>query len=646
MSFSTDLGNSHSVKFYIRDLDTSAKVYLQNTKKHQLHFDFAQEVLGIPGTADQFAADTYTGKDRRAMAGTLIFYPSVSGSAQGATPNVGAPWTINFLPGDPVTPDQVRLAHRLIEERITCLQWAGPERRLVYVPAAAAREGEARSDARGFERVGIGWMSHEDLYGAIAIQTLNPGVAFGTLKRMTSEELARTVVSSRDVLLLTRVPNELPVVGGTITEELQTPLAHVNVAARTRGTPNLAYPEASRDPVIAPLIGKLVRFEVNDGGYSLRQATLVEAEAFWNGRTRERTVPGFDLSLTGVPSFDEIGFADSARVGVKAANLAELSNLLGENAPRKGLAVPFVHYDSFMSAGRSSAALCDGAKAACASGGRDGSACERARVLCLPPSGEPETFNALLDRVLEDPSFKQDTVLRDAVLDSVRYLIVHTPVDPAFGDLLDARIAELFGTAKVKIRSSTNSEDLPGFSGAGLYDSVGAYAAGKDAGSKVVAKVFASVWGFRAFEERAFWNIDHRAVRMGCAINQAFTDELANGVLITENVGDPGVYGMYVNVQKGEEEVTNPTGGALPEIFSILADTGYDVARLRFSSLSPGLPLLSAQEVASLYQAGDKARTHFSRLYGRHVILDIEFKLTPEHTIVFKQARPYTVPAS
>jgi pyruvate,water dikinase len=193
--------------------------------------------------------------------------------------------------------------------------------------------------------------------------------------------------------------------------------------------------------------------------------------------------------------------------------------------------------------------------------------------------------------------------------------------------------------------AATVSEDLPNFSGAGLYNSYGAHAAGADAGSKVIAKVFASIWSFREFEERSFWNIDHTAVRMGCAINAAFTDELANGVLITANVADPTVYGMYVNVQKGEESVTNPTGGALPEIFTILADTGYQVVRHRFSSLSPSTPLLSDNEVAALYQAADKARTHFAPLYGQapqQLIPDMEFKLTPEHTIAFNQARPYT----
>ncbi len=49
--------------------------------------------------------------------------------------------------------------------------------------------------------------------------------------------------------------------------------------------------------------------------------------------------------------------------------------------------------------------------------------------------------------------------------------------------------------------------------------------------------------------------------------------------------------------------------------------------------------------MAALFQAANKARARFAPLYGvspEQLILDMEFKLTPSHTIVFKQARPYT----
>jgi hypothetical protein len=98
---------------------------------------------------------------------------------------------------------------------------------------------------------------------------------------------------------------------------------------------------------------------------------------------------------------------------------------------------------------------------------------------------------------------------------------------------------------------------------------------------------------------------------------------------------------------QGEQSVTNPTRGALPEAFSIIdGPAGVQVARQRFSTLSPERPLLTDDEVEALHRAAAKAQAHFEPLYelsSGQLILEMEFKLTPEHVIVFKQARPYTV---
>jgi phosphoenolpyruvate synthase/pyruvate phosphate dikinase len=225
------------------------------------------------------------------------------------------------------------------------------------------------------------------------------------------------------------------------------------------------------------------------------------------------------------------------------------------------------------------------------------------------------------------------------------YLISHGAVDPAFGAALDLRVAESFGQAKVRLRSSTNAEDLPGFSGAGLYESLSAYGSGTARASARIREVWASVWTFRAFEERQFWNIDHRAMRMGIAVNLAVDDEVANGVLITQNLANPGAPGMYVNVQAGEVEVTNPENGAIPEVFSIIPappQQGFQIVRQRFSSLSPGRALLDDGEVARLAMAASQVEQHFASQYPDRPPLDLEFKFHgSERRLLMKQARPY-----
>ncbi len=642
----TDLGRAVVVKFYIDDLPGEPTVYFQDTLKHPLHYDFVRNVLGRAVTPGDFYRQTYRGADRTGMAGSILYYPELLTKSAFLGEHTSAPFVVTFFPSDDLSPGQAMTAHRLIEERLGCAALIGGDRRLAYLPAGGIQELEAAAQGAGFAARDAAWLVRAELYGNMTQQLLNPGLAYGTLRLLSPEELETAIVSYTDILLLTRLPNNLPVVGGTITEELQTPLAHVNVAARNRGTPNMSLLSASTDLRIAPFLGKLVRFEIKDGAFTLEETTLDEAEAFWATQHGDPLVPEFDLEMSGLPRFSELAFSDSVSVGVKAANLAELHRILPD-ATSDGFAVPFRHYHEFTLAAVVDPARCDAAMESCVTGGRATAVCGQAHDLCSAAAEPVVSLDAYLRLALEDPSFKSDAVLRDAVLDGIRFFFTATPVDPAFGTALDARVAEIFGADKVKLRSSTNSEDLPNFSGAGLYSSHGAWANGENSASIVIRQVWASVWNRDAFEERAFWNIDHLAVKMGVAVNVAFTSESANGVIITQNIADLTVAGMYVNDQLGDISVTNPEGGALPEVFSIIPDPagGVQASYLRYSSLSPGAPLLTPEEILSLYTVSEIAHEHFSQLYGKDpaaFALDVEFKFWGSPRRVYlKQARPY-----
>jgi hypothetical protein len=638
----TELGPSLSVKFYLRKLDTTPEVYFQDTKKYPLHYAFAWKVLNFQGSLTAFEAATYHGADRTAMAGTLVLYPKVhAGSGQRT---FDAPMALTFFPSDDLTPTQAARAHRLIEERIGFLSVHGPADRLTYLPAGEVQEQQLTANPKPLDQQGSAWLTRQALYGGLTVQILNPGLAFGTLRRLSPEDLQTTVVSFTDVLVLTRLPNELPIVGGTITEELQTPLAHVNVAARTRGTPNLAYLDAGKDLKITGLLNKLVRFEVQDGGWDLREATLTEANAFWDAQKKPPFTPPSDDARKDLPAFADLGFGDAQTVGVKAANLAELKHLLKDKSP-DGFAIPFGWFRAFTLATQVTPAACQAARVRCAGTGRPAQVCDAAKALCQPPQGS-ETLQAHAERLMQNEAFRTDAVLRDAALLGLRNHFEQAPVDPVFEQALAERVLAVVGDVDLRLRSSTNAEDLAGFSGAGLYTSVAANASGSKSAAKRVRQVWASVWSWRAFEERSFWNIDHLAMRMGVAVTPAFADEQANGVLITQNLADPGVAGLYVNVQKGEVPVTNPEGGATPEIFSILpAPAGLQVARQCYSSLSPDTPLLSTAELGALFLAAMKVQDHFAPLYGQSpaaMALDIEFKFHgPQRALLIKQVRPY-----
>jgi phosphoenolpyruvate synthase/pyruvate phosphate dikinase len=108
----------------------------------------------------------------------------------------------------------------------------------------------------------------------------------------------------------------------------------------------------------------------------------------------------------------------------------------------------------------------------------------------------------------------------------------------------------MVGEGGVFVRSSTNAEDLPGFNGAGLYDTV-PNVRGAAALSSAVRGVWASVWNLRAYEEREFYGIDHRHV-YGAVLVQVGVDATAAGVLVTAHPTDSSVRKVYsINAKSG-----------------------------------------------------------------------------------------------
>lgn len=642
----TELGESVAVKFYISDLNDDPEVYFIDTARHQLHYYFVRNVLGSSLSRQAYDAETYNGEDRKGMAGTILFYPDLIAESAVIGGETRSPLTIEYFPTDDLSPRLALLAYGLIEERMLFAALHGSHSRLFYLPPTANHESAMVSETADFTRRSALWLKREEIYGGIDLQLLNQGIAYGKLRLLTPEELEREPVSFKDIAVLPRLPNELPLLGGTITEELQTPLAHVNVAARARGTPNIALLKASADDRIAPFLDKdrIVRFEVGEFDFTIEEATLEEAQTFWDSLIPDETiVPESDLERTGLPSFSELGFNDSISVGAKAANLAELHNMTDSRTP-DGFAVPFRYYDLFLKEKQISSSLCTEAGMDCKEEGRAKELCQNVAGFCNQ-KGEGESLEVYLLELLSDTSFETDTAYREAALDGLRYLIHHIPVDNLFGEILDKKVLELRGNETVRLRSSTNAEDLPSFSGAGLYRSVSAELGDREPSSRI-RKVWASVWNWRAFEERSFWGIDHMAVKMAVAVHRSFPDEAANGVLITSNLADPSIFGFYVNVQLGETAVTNPEGGALPEIFSIiLGANGINVVRQRYSSLSPDEAIMSEVEIQDLYISSRQIQGHFAGLYGQspyEAALDMEFKLHgPERELIIKQVRPY-----
>jgi hypothetical protein len=408
-----------------------------------------------------------------------------------------------------------------------------------------------------------------------------------------------------------------------ITEAFQTPLAHVSVLSRARNTPNMALRDARNDPRVQGLIDKLVRLEVRPTDFELRAATAEEADAFWQMRKPSGPLlePERDLSVRGVVPLDQRSYADSASVGSKAAGVAELFSVNewptgcaapGFSVPGQAFAVPFAHYVEHFE--------------------RSGAA-------------------ALLAQLEADPGFRADPALHAEGLAQVRSKILTEPVEPALLAEVQGALQSRFGNTRVRFRSSSNTEDLATFNGAGLHTSTSVDIEQSDsAAAEGLRLVWSSLWNTRAYDERDFGHVDQSLAAMAVLVHSAFRSEEAQGVAISRNaLHATRADEYYLNAQWGEASVTNPAPGVTSD--EIVYTPPPREPRVEYrsrSSLTGGKDVLSFQEIQRVGCALGAIHAHFAPLVdpqgaNRLFAMQIEFKLIgQDRRLLVKQARPYT----
>jgi phosphoenolpyruvate synthase/pyruvate phosphate dikinase len=146
-------------------------------------------------------------------------------------------------------------------------------------------------------------------------------------------------------------------------------------------------------------------------------------------------------------------------------------------------------------------------------------------------------FDKIIEEFLEDNTFVHNPRYRRQKLEEFRGQIQKGKVDKALrAQIVKKWKTELLGRG-VFVRSSSNSEDLPNFSGAGLYTSV--------PNVKTEAKliealktVWASLWNFEAYEARVRNYINQREVYMSALVQVGINMD-SGGVLITKDPFDP-----------------------------------------------------------------------------------------------------------
>lgn len=590
------------------------KLYFQNSRRYKIHWEFASARLSGNGklpvpSLSLFNTTEYFSPNRRFILGSVTRYEG---------PKI---WTYEISPYDNASAEMIAAAYRMIAKACYC----GGD--LYFHPTSQAVELEAKKLPASVKVI-----TTSKLYEGIDYQPLNYGTSIGRLVFTTAKRLETEYLHFQDIVVLDAVPNDISVVSGIVTQQFQTPLSHINVLSQNRGTPNMGLRGAQSDSALLALKGKWVKLTVGPNAYSVSEATQAEAAAWWEAHKPAAVgVARMDTSAKELLDVEDIldlkiGLGPALKkaipaYGGKASNYGTFPYMDSTQIKfNPAFAIPVFYYWQHM---------------------------------------QKHGFNDSLDRWLADSVFLGNQAVRDARLKALRKWIMAAPLDSAFAAALMSKVRGKFsGINRIRFRSSTNAEDLDGFTGAGLYEShTGDPDNPTDHIFDALKDVWSGVWFFRAYEERAYRSIDHKSVGMAVLVHPAYPNEEANGVASTANPFDPSGLepGFYVNVQiGGQEEVVAPSAGVSTDVFIYHYDMpGQPIVFLAHSSLVPkGSTVLTASQTYSLGKALKEIQRYYRPLYGTDPSkwwgMEVDFKLdqpigdpTGEPIILIKQARPY-----
>ncbi|MEO7659545.1 MAG: PEP/pyruvate-binding domain-containing protein [Pyrinomonadaceae bacterium] len=387
-------------------------------------------------------------------------------------------FTWELWEGDLASPEIIRTANETINRSFF--------EKVFYKPNSLRQEDVTAS-------IGIDRVLQDELNRNRPYLALNTGTAVGRIHII--DKLDDTVeIGDNEILVLRELPLSLPPVRGIIIAKPSSPLSHINILAKGWNIPNVYIKDA--DKLFRDYNTFVFKLEVNLTDYSFDRASSDDVKTAFV--SPDQQTPPADLKATKLTGLREMRKKDSIRYGSKSANLGEMLNsrIAGITVP-DGFTVPFYWYDKFIS---------------------------------------DNGFDKVMDKLTDNLDFVHNPKFRRQKLEEYRAMIQNAEFENELRDQIIDKWRTQLGGKPVFVRSSSNAEDLPNFSGAGLYSSV-PNVINEDDLIKAVKKVWASLWKFEAYEARVRNYVSQSDVYMSALI-QLGIDMEKGGVMITKDPFD------------------------------------------------------------------------------------------------------------
>lgn len=501
--------------------------------------------------------------------------------------------------------------------------------------------------------------------GETAVYTA--GIVAGRLRAF--RELSRLAEAEpEDILLLGALPEYLPQARGLVTAIPQTPLAHLNLLAKSRQIVNAYRGGVLDDPDVQDLVRSRAPVVLWAEQGQMRFRRISEAQyRSWQELLSFQPPLVAPVELAGVPYVVDLGKVQLAElpklgpiIGGKGVGMVHLlrgmgpgtapngSGSLRVDVPDRPLIITIRAYREHLQPLRPDlqALFAD----------ENFRKFKKLRFLALEGSQAfvqkfPSKKDRELSKSYENPRALgaiAAVVRRGGVAHMVRHAKLPPAVKTELERVLPAHFAAYSPEQGLRFRSSSTVEDIEGFNGAGLYDSsTGFLVPRKKTGQlekrssigDAVRKTWASYFSAEAFEERHQNHIDHLAADMAVLVHPRFDDELeqSNGVFTFTLA--PELAELSVDAQPGAVSVTNPPTDrvVIPESSRVRRQGAeLEVQRQSLSSLAKaGQNVLTDAELRELFGlAEQQTRRHLAAdnagvppaQQRRSLVLDFEFR--------------------
>jgi hypothetical protein len=406
-------------------------------------------------------------------------------------------WTFEYWEGDLIPADQIELTYEVINK-----SFFAP---VAFKPNSLRQEEASRTLAK------VQSVLQSDIAKEQAYQALNIAKGLGRIHIIPKLD-DHVEIGFNEILVLDEVPVQLPPVAGIITSQPSTPLSHINLLAKGWGIPN-AYIKNAKE-LLKQYDGWWVSFETLRENYTIKRADMNQLREYQRRQAERLDVmkPRYNLSETRLLSLAQQRSRSSLAYGGKSANLGEVLNarLPGIVVPN-GFTIPFYYYDDFIKR------------------------------------------NSLYDTIfglLNDQKFVHDPAYRREKLVQLRQTIEGAEFDPKLRQMVLQKVAREYDGKGLFVRSSSNSEDLPNFSGAGLYTTV-PNVRGEQQLIDAIKKVWASLWNFEAYEARERASVDHSKIFMAVLLQEGINSESSGVMISTDPFDNENKGAIYISAKRG-----------------------------------------------------------------------------------------------